>query len=104
MANYKPKQCKHCGKDFLTTNPNQKYCTPQCSKDGRRACKRAYRRWYAQKTKEHIRESNRKYYLKNKEHIKQRSHEYYSKTGSDSISRQPNGAEATPKFSARQTE
>ena len=77
--NREPKPCKHCGKDFLATNPNQKYCTQQCSKDGRRACKRAYRREYTQKNKEHIRESNHKYYLKNKEHIKQRSHERYSK-------------------------
>lgn len=27
--NREPKPCKHCGKDFLATNPNQKYCTPQ---------------------------------------------------------------------------
>jgi len=26
------KNCKHCGKEFLTTNKNQIYCTPKCAR------------------------------------------------------------------------
>lgn len=36
MTKYKKKRCTMCGKFFTPTNPNQKYCSPECKSIGKK--------------------------------------------------------------------
>lgn len=69
----RPKVCAVCGKGFVPTGSNQRYCSPEC----RKRTVSAQRREYYRRHKEEINARNREYHLRNKGRLNARSRRYW---------------------------